>query len=380
MTPPIATGRQLSLTFLGDPNSIHTRRWLGFFAERGHHVHLILASDRPFEAELDPRITVHPFPSQPRRFIRGTGVLAARRRLRAILAATNTDVLHAHYLTGYGWLARLSGFQPYVVTVWGSDVFLTPRRSLSARVWARVSLRGANIVTADSAELARGAVSLGARPDRTRIIQFGVDTDRFTPGDPSPGLRERLGVEGRRVVFAPRSIAPLYRTTTAIDALDKLPGDVVLVLTSANAEPDYLRSVKDLVVERGLSDRVRIVPPITHDDMVDFYRLGDVVLSIPETDGTPVSILEAMACGRPIVATNLPSVREWLSGTDGSSLVAIGDPHATAAALVRQMTRGRGFLDDDMRRARAVVVARGDHVQNLLRMEADYRNLADSTP
>ena len=369
--PP--TRRRLVLAYLGDPYSIHTVRWLGSFARRGHDVHLIRANDRPLSPDLDERITLHPFPAPSRYRVRFSGTIQARRRLHRLLMDIGADVLHAHYLTGYGWLARLSGFRPFVVTVWGSDVFVTARDSPVARVWAWAALRGASLVTADSTDLAEAAIDLGARRQRVRIIQFGVETSRFTPGPASAELRQRLGLGPTRIIFGPRSITPIYHTLTAVEAMPQLPDDVSLVLTATNAEAPYLDAVRDRIRSLQLEDRVRIVAGIEHAEMVDYYRLADVVVSIPQSDGTPVSVLEAMSCGRTVVATDLPSVREWLAPVTPGLLVPAGDEAATAAAIVRALE-----LDDDQigPRLREIVIDRADHERNMTEMEGEYLALA----
>jgi len=86
-----------------------------------------------------------------------------------------------------------------------------------------------------------------------------------------------------------------------------------------------------------------IVPEIAHDDMPDFYRLADVVVSVPESDSASVTMLEALACGRPLVATDLPAVREWLGEFEGPELVPVDDPAATAAALRRALDQPPRF-------------------------------------
>ena len=372
MTSPQLEGR-LTLAYLGDPNSIHVVRWLGFFARRGHDVHLIRANDRPISPDLDERITVHPFPAQSRYRVRLAATIQARRRLYRLLADIGADVLHAHYLTGYAWLARLSGFRPYVVTVWGSDVFVTARESPLTRGWAWAALHGAALVTADSTDLAGAAINLGARRDHVRIVQFGVDTARFTPGPASAELRRRLALQQPRIIFAPRSIAPIYHTTTAVEAMAQLPDDVGLVLTAANAVVPYIDAVRERIRALQLEDRVRIVAGIEHADMVDYYRLADVVLSIPESDGTPVSVLEAMSCGRIVVATDVPSVREWLAPVTPELLVPAGNETATAAAISRALETDE---DQIAPRLREIVVERADHERNMTEMEGQYRALA----
>jgi glycosyltransferase involved in cell wall biosynthesis len=366
----------LRIAYLGDPNSIHFRRWVTFMAERGDCVTLLVADGKQIEPGLPEAIAIERFaPFTSRRF-RPLGVLMARRSLRQVLARVRPDVLNAHYLTVHGYHAWMSGFHPYVTTLWGSDVFITPRTSRLAALVARVTLRAADMVMVNSDALLRAALAVGARPERTEMIQFGVDLTRFTPGPGPAELRASLGLQGRRVVFSPRNITPLYRHQIVVEAVAKLPPDVAVVLSRHRAQADELAAVQGRVEALGIADRVVIVPEIAHSEMVDFYRLADVVVSIPASDSTAVTILESMACERQIVAGDLPSVREWLWDLDPAALVPIDDVDATAAALARALNRSPEERAEVGRRARAIVEARADQARSLANVESLYRRLS----
>lgn len=359
---PASVERPLRLLILGNIDSVHVRRWAAFFAVRGHSVHV--ASLGP-ASEVDGSV---PYPVHrlgPSR----TAVLQVRRLANQL----RPDVVHAHYITYYGWLARLSGVRPYAVTAWGSDILIDVPASAVRRWWARLVLKGAACVTADSEEIEKAMVRLGAPSARVHDVQFGVDTTRFAPGPRPSWLVDRLGLAGRRVVFSPRSLTPLYRSLVIVAALGELPGDVVLVSTLAGADPRYRDAMNHAARRAGLTDRVRLVPPIAHDEMDAFYRVADVVVSIPASDGTPVSILEAMSTGVPVVATNLPSVRPWLAPFSEQLLVPVDDPRSTAAAIRQALDLDGEARARIVRAGREAVLLRGDHTTNMLRMEALYR-------
>jgi glycosyltransferase involved in cell wall biosynthesis len=296
--------------------------------------------------------------------------------LRRALWSIRPDVLHAHFLTRYGWAARLSGFRPYVITVWGSDVFVTPRSSPHARLWAGRTLSNAALVTAVSADLARAAVDLGAPPERIQIVQFGVDPQEFKPGTASDTLRSRWGLEGRRVVFSPRALRPIYRHEVAVRATALLPDDVTLLLVDWQPNAEYRAELVRLIDELELGGRVRFVPPIPHEDLADYYRLSDVVVSLPTTDAFPVTALEAMACGTPLVMGELPSAHEGLDGVDAGAIVAGDDPIAVAAAIRTRLEFAPSDRSALGERLRARAIERGDMRRNLLEMEGLYRGLA----
>ena len=367
--------RPLVLAFLADPNSIHTRRWVGWFAARGHHVTMLVAAGVDLEPGLPDSIAIARFTPYTSSRIHLLGAIRARRSLAAELRQIAPDFLHAHYLTGHGWHARMSGFRPYAITVWGNDILITARSTRRGRLYARWSLGPAGLVTGDSNELVQAAVAAGARADRTHLVQFGVDTARFSPGPDPADLRARLGLVGRRVIFSPRSLAPLYRHDVVLDALASLPADLYVVMTRHLAEESEVAALQTRAAALGLADRIVIVPKVAHGEMADFYRLAEVVVSVPFTDGTPVTLLEALSSGRPVVATDLPSVREWLSELDPGSLVPVGDVAATARAIAAALTRSAAERTELALRGRQLIEEKAGHDRNMALAESLYRGL-----
>lgn len=382
--PDEPAGRSLRLAFLADPASIHTRRWLAFFAERGHHVVLLVPEGEPAPAALPAAVSLLPYRGYGGR-LRPRGALLARRSLRRRLRELAPDVLHAHYLPRFGWLGWLSGVHPLVVTVWGSDAFLIDRASPIVRWLARRTLAAADLVTAVSAGLGRAAVAAGAPAERVRLVQFGVDGAVFAPGPAPAALRAELGLDGRRVVFAPRAVRPIYRQEVVLEALAVLPADVALLLTTHNADPATLEALLARADRLGVRDRVRLVGELAHPAMADHYRLADVVVSVPESDAFPVTALEAMACGRPLVLADLATAHEALAEVGAAARAAIrtvpvGDAGATAGAIADLLALEPAARDAAAPALREAALARGDVRANLLRMEAYYRALAEGRP
>ena len=369
-------GGDLRIAFLGDPTSPHTHRWMRFFADRGHRVHLLVAEGQTIPSSLDAAVSVHRFVGVKRQPLPLVGTLRARWSLTRLVKRIRPDVLHAHYVTRYAWWAWLSAFHPYVVTAWGSDLLLTLPQSRRERIWARIALGGADAVTAPSKHLMRAAIRAGAKPERVHLIQFGVDTIRFAPGEASAALRQRLGLHDRRIVFSPRRIAPLYRQESVVAALSMLPGDVVVLMGEKNADNAYLSELRELAKRAGVGDRLVTVPEIADSEMPDFYRIADVVVSVPGSDGLPVSVLEAMATGVPVVATDLMGAREALERLTSDLLVPVGDAKAIAAAIRRALSFTASERDRLGDQLRAAVVDSADQRQNMLNMEAVYRSLS----
>jgi glycosyltransferase involved in cell wall biosynthesis len=365
----------LSIAFLGDPDSVHLRRWVRYFAERGHRISLLVPEGREIASGLPDGIEILRFVPFNHRRSRLLGARDAGRSLRALLAELNPDVLHVHHVTVNAWHAWLSGFHPYAVTVWGTDVLITARQTLRGRLYARLALHAADLVTGGSEHLVRAAIAAGARPDRTRYVHFGVDTERFSPGD-APELRARFGLGDARVVLSSRAIGPIYRQQVVVEAFSALPADTILLMTDFLARDQEVAAVRTRAQALGVAERLRIVPSVSEAEVPDLYRLADVVVSVPASDGGPNTVVEALACGRPIVASDLPPNREWLAGLDPAALVPVDDAAATASAIAAILARTPQERDAFARSGRAAVMERADQKASMTAMESLYRDLA----
>ena len=369
--------RPIRIAYLADPNSVHTRRWIGFFADRGHEVHLLVGTDDEVRPGLGTRMQLHRYRRFGARRVPFLSSLQGRRALRSLLAEIRPDVLHAHYLSRFGWQARLSGFHPYVVTPWGSDLFVALPRSLRARLWGRATLWAADLVTVVSTQMHLAVLAAGARPERVERVQFGVDTGRFSPAP--RGVVHPVGdaIPPGRFIFSPRTIRPLYRHETVIEAVAAIPADVRVVMSGRGADPAYRQELEAQAANAGVAERILIEAEIDDDRMLALYRTCVAVVSVPESDGLPVTLLEAMACGTPAVVSDLPAVREILQDVTPQLIVPVGDAAAVAAALgtVLEMSAvERRALGDTLR---GRVVDEADQETNMLRMELLYRGLAE---
>ena len=306
----------MRLCFTGNPGSIHTQRWVGHFAQAGHEVHLINLGPQPAWKFDWPGPQHHNLPSPPVALIpglRGVLMLTARRRaLIALLRQIQPDVLHAHSVADPGWFAALSGFHPLVLTAWGSDVLLGLHRGPRLHRWlTRNALHRADLLTADARsvlDVARPHLRPGARVE---LIRFGVDTRAFSPGVDAT-WRARLALESGPVLLSIRQCHPLYNIDVIIRAFarirEEIPDARLLVkLVSQDADTPYLAEMRALADQLALGDAVVYVPQVAYAEIPDLYRAADLVLSVPSSDGLPVSVLEAMACGTPVIASDLPA-------------------------------------------------------------------------
>jgi len=213
---------------------------------------------------------------------------------------------------------------------------------------------------------------LKVRPDKIRVIPLGFELRRFVDADERAArerFRARIGAGDRVVVTMVGRLTVIKNHALALRALASLgesDSNVLLVLVGGGEEEERLQA---LARELGVADRVVFAG--WWEDLEAVYYGSDVVALTSDNEGTPVCLIEALACGRPVVATEVGGVADVLEQGKLGVLVPMGDVEALAAAL-------RRLLDPSERR-RFVGVGRGAMLAryDVARLVSDIEKLYD---
>jgi glycosyltransferase involved in cell wall biosynthesis len=378
----------MRICYLADGRYIHAHRWLQFFSERGHQMSLF--SFAPMQAHhvaavenAGARYLGELSAFHLKRFWRTAREL---QRVRTTLRREKVDIVHSHFLGANAWYAALSGFHPAIITVMGGDILgenWRPGTDIRERWLTPYALRKADLITCWSQKLV-SVVKRYSRPDApVEVIHGGVDMSRFRPGPKSQQLRKQLNIPAEaKIVLSPRLMRPLYN-------LDKLAVAAEAVWA---AEPEtyflfaVLPEAKDLEYEQrvrgilGRDSRVRFLDAIRHDEMPDYYRLADVTVSIPSSDGTPMSVLESLACGTPVVVSDIPHYDRDYIDRDKTALFADPRDAQSVATAILRLLREPALAHGLASEGRGRVEEMGSYESQMSKMERLYFSLVDASP
>ncbi len=258
---------------------------------------------------------------------------ASRRALgRLIAGGLAFDLIDAHYVYPDGvaavWLGRHFG-KPVVITGRGSDLTELPDYRVP-RWFIRRAIADADGLIGVSAALRERLIALGAEPARTMMLRNGVDTSAFHPVDRDQA-RAALGLTGPTLVSV-GSLIPRKGHHRTIEAMLALP-EFTLLIVGVGPERAALEA---LIGRLGLNARVRLLGARPHAELPKVYGAADASVLASSREGWANVLLESIACGTPVVASNIPGnpevVQEWPAG-----LVIEQNTPAGIAAGVRRL-------------------------------------------
>ena len=233
--------------------------------------------------------------------------IAARRCISALVRdGGDFDLIDAHYFYPDGVAAILLGRhfnKPVTITARGSDINILTRYALPLRMirWAATEADG---VIAVCQALKDSLVRLGAASEKIRVLRNGVDLTTFHPGDRARA-RERLAFR-QTVLLSVGNLIPLKGHDLAIQALPHVEG-AYLVIVGDGPERANLAALAE---RTGVADRVRFMGRLPHQALPELYQAADLLLLLSSNEGMANVLLEAMACGTPVVATNVGGTPE----------------------------------------------------------------------
>jgi glycosyltransferase involved in cell wall biosynthesis len=355
----------VKIVYLADAPYPHTWRLIEHFRDAGVQCEVI--SFRPYQIEGVP---VHHMNG-----IEALGkarYLVQARRVRQLVHALQPDIVHALHLTSYGFLGALSGFHPFALSVWGTDILEAPKLTPFHSWLTRYALAHADCITASGMHLATETTRYAPLGRPVSVIPYGVDLQQFSPRASSKSDHVVIGTAAR--LSSEKGIRYLIEAFAQLR--QRYGGQVSLRIAGEGPERPRIEA---MIQRLNLDASVDLRGWVEHEQLPAFLRELDVFVMPSTWEGFGVAAIEASATELPVVASNIYGIPDAVRDGVTGLLVPSRHPTALADAI------GRLVEDPKLRVAlgkagRELVARHYEWPANMAQLATTYERLAQRSP
>lgn len=339
------------ICFIAPANSYHTIKWCKYFLSKGYIVHVISFANNTIEG-----VHVHYIDTGANQnssdFVK-LKYLFKFISVKSIIDTIRPDIISVHFASSYGVVAALSSIKNYTLSVWGSDVYDFPKRSIFHKLLIKFALYRASQIFSTSQAMAIETHKYTNKP--IEITPFGVDCNLF-----NPDKRTRKIDDKKFIVGTVKTLSPKYGISTLLKAVSIVRrkfSDMNLELRIAG-KGSHEAVYKKLADNLGISDITKWLGFISQEDAAREWANMDCAIipseSESESESFGVSAVEAQACGIPVIISDIPGLMEATKPEETSLVIKRGDAQELAEKIIILLkdeekrkelgSRGRAFV------------------------------------
>jgi L-malate glycosyltransferase len=339
----------MKLLLLADPESIHTIRWIKSLAKKNIEIVIFTFTNYSidtFENYDNVRI-ISSHIHRDKIYKIGNGAIQKIKylkvlpKLKRIIKKFKPNIVHAHYASSYGLLGALSGFHPFILSVWGADIFDFPKLSFLHKKIIQYNFRKADKILSTSEVMAKETKNYTNK--KIEVTPFGINTNLFKPEEVNS-----LFSKNDIVIGTIKTLEPKYGIDLLIKSFhivkNKYPTLPLKLLIVGEGSQDKI--LKQLVEDLNLTKDTIFTGYISHEHVPKYINMLSIYvsLSVLNSESFGVAIIEASACGIPVVVSNVGGLPEVVE--DGKTgIVVVAKDEESAANAIEKL-----ILDDKLKK------------------------------
>ncbi len=353
----------MRLCFFASANSVHSKTWIKYFADRGYEVYWI--SVTPNTVGEIKNVKSYYLEEYPVKIL---DVIFNLFRMRKLIKEIKPDILHAHYAGVNGVLGVLSGFHPYILTAWGSDILINPDKNIINKLLISKVLKRADLITCNGEPIKQEMIELGVKSEKIKLIFWAIDVSKFKPKDKyEPG--------SFYTIISLRNLEPVYNLETLINSVPIVLKDfprTKFIIAGKGSEKTKLR---ELAKSLGVIDSIKFVGWISSEKISWHLRSSDVYVSTSLSDGDlSQATQQAMACGVPVITTDIEVNKKRIKDNKDGLLFPVRDPESLAKKII-SLLMNKELRKKLGREGRKTIKRDFNYFEEMKKMENYYQKL-----
>lgn len=294
----------MKICYLSDANSLHTKRMCNFFLNKGYDVEVVSLNDGEIEG-----VKVHSLNFDLDK-VKNSGIYGKFKyfskisKIKKILSEVNPDILHAHYASSYGLFGALTKFHPYIISVWGSDIYEFPKQNIINRKILEYNLSKADLILSTSKIMAKETKNYTDK--NIEITPFGVDIQLYKP------CKNKYKESNEIIIGTAKALEPVYGINHLIRAFKQLCDrnprkEFKLEIAGIGSQYDYLNKLAN---DLSIGQKVKFLGLLNEKEVAEAFNRFDVAVFPSLSESFGVAAVEAQACGVPVIASNVGGLPE----------------------------------------------------------------------
>lgn len=304
----------MKICYLADINSAHTHKFLNYFVKKGYDIHVISLGKGEYNGvkvhSLDIEDNVMKGKSEKGK----VGYLKKIKKVKELINEIKPDILHAHYASSYGLLGALANYHPYIISVWGSDVYDFPIKSPIHKMIIKYNLKKADYILSTSNVMKKETEKYTNK--EIKVTPFGVDINKFYPNK----------IESDEIIIGTiKTLEEKYGVQYLVKAFKQVKEenkdlDIKLRIGGKGSQEDYL---KNLCRELNIENDVTFLGFVKPDDVIKEFQRFDISVfpSTLDSESFGVAAVESEACGTPVIVSNVGGLMESTKPNETSLVV-----------------------------------------------------------
>lgn len=369
----------MKILYFSKNYTVHDRRFLLKLSESKHEICFLRLQENDFVYEKNAapeNIFCIPDALSKRNIASPEDVLPLIPAFEKVIEKFNPDLIHAGPVQTCAFMAALSGKAKLLSVSWGYDMLKDAFKSDYYRWVTKYALKHSDHFLCDCNEVFKNAVGISDF-DEKRVTKFpwGIDLEKFYPGKGPSELREELGWQKKFVLISTRSWEKIYGITDMVQAFRqvhrKIPDARLLLLGGGS----LAKELEDFISGNSLKGLVHFAGAVQNENLSEYFQASDLYVSCSATDGSSISLLEAMACGLPAVVSDIPGNREWIDDGKNGFFGSYGNADSYETAILKYFELSDLEKTVIMARNRKTAEERADWNKNFNKLLAAYEKI-----